>query len=157
MLSERQHVGLDCRQLDAEFTNTTFATKKKLFCDALWTGSGIYRIIGAVFDSTSNPPRMTQEMSFSQSPQKMSSFLVSKSSCSVFLIDSLWSRAACWHDTRDDEVGRATLLCSGSSNNKHLLMSTARQRKGNHVQKDLSAYCSLLFHDSSKAIPIAEF
>lgn len=91
--------------------------------------------------------------------KKTPSFLLLKSSVSGFLIDSPQSCAARWHDIKDDEAGRATIFFSGSLNNKHLLVSTERQQKGNHGQKDsfLSAHCSSYLHDSSKAIPITGF
>lgn len=58
---------------------------------------------------------------------KTSSYLVSKSSRPVFLIDSRWSCAAHWHDIRDCEVERATLSVLVVSR----INIRSHQRKGN--------------------------
>lgn len=81
--------------------------KKTSFCAAPSAVRGICRLIAAAFDSTLTPLTLSQEML--SHPKKTSSCSVSKSPLLVFLIDSLRSCAAHWHDIRDYEVGRATL------------------------------------------------
>lgn len=65
-------------------------------------------------------------------PLKTSSYLVSKSSLPVFLIDSLWSCAARWHDIWDYEAGRATLSVPVVWTTNIHLCQPQENKKGNH-------------------------